>query len=115
MKELINKFGQPVSEVGNKVVFKNVLFNGDKYSEADVFFNGDSCLYIIRLRTICKSRPKAIEHMKTLWKKYAEVYSTTEGMNAEDGRFVVGYDKDGTRFFTIATFRNSCELSFGPF
>lgn len=88
---------------------------GDKYSEADVFFNGDSCLYIIRLRTICKSRPKAIEHMKTLWKKYAEVYSTTEGMNAEDGRFVVGYDKDGTRFFTIATFRNSCELSFGPF
>lgn len=115
MKELINRFGQPVSEVGNKVVFKNVLFNGDKYSEADVFFNGDSCLYIIRLRTICKSRPKAIEHMKTLWKKYAEVYSTTEGMNAEDGRFVVGYDKDGTRFFTIATFRNSCELSFGPF
>lgn len=115
MKELINKFGHPVSEVGNKVVFKNVLFNGDKYSEADVFFNGNSCLYIIRLRTICKSRPEAIEHMKTLWKKYAEVYSTTEGMNAEDGRFVVGYDKDGTRFFTIATFRNSCELSFGPF
>ena len=37
---------------------------GDKYSEADVFFNGDSCLYIIRLRTICISRPKAIEHMK---------------------------------------------------
>ena len=28
MKELINKFGQPVSEVGDKVVFKNVLFNG---------------------------------------------------------------------------------------
>ena len=60
MKELINKFGQPVSEVGDKVVFKNVLFNGDKYSEADVFFNGDSCLYIIRLRTICISRQRQL-------------------------------------------------------
>ncbi|MCR5076935.1 MAG: hypothetical protein K6A82_02735 [Prevotella sp.] len=115
MQSLVSRFGEPVSEVGDKVVFNNVLFNGEQFSEANFFFDGKDRLHLIRLKNNCGSHAKAVERMDDLWKKYGELYSTTEGMNHEDGKFVVGYDKDGTRLFTIATFRNRCDLSFGPF
>lgn len=78
-------------------------------------FDDSDRLQLVRLKDICASHAEAVERMGVLWRKYGQTYSTTEGMNHEDGRFVVGYDKDGMRLFTIATFRNCCDLSFGPF
>ena len=115
MEEFTRRFGQPVSETCGKAVFSNVVFNGERFSEANVFFDDSDRLQLVRLKDICASHAEAVERMGVLWKKYGQTYSTTEGMNHEDGRFVVGYDKDGMLLFTIATFRNCCDLSFGPF
>lgn len=35
--------------------------------------------------------------------------------NEDDGKFVIGYGNDGRRLFTIATFRNCCDMTFAPF
>lgn len=115
MEEFTRRFGQPVSETVGKVVFSNVVFNGEQFTEANVFFDDSGRLQLVRLKNVCATHTQAVERMGVLWKKYGETYLTTEGMNPEDGRFVVGYDKDGVRLFTIATFRNRCDLSFGPF
>lgn len=100
---------------GGKATYKNVVFDGETYNEAECFFNEEGKLNQLRLKTNCGNRKNAIARMNKLAKKYEQSYNTTYSENSDDGKFVVGYDTKGGTTIMISTFKNSCQLSFGLF
>ena len=112
---LISLFGQPSSQTKEEIVFGKVFYDGEKYDEAKFVFDGKGRLVQGRFRNIYQNHAKAVVRMNQIQKKYAIIYKTTQDENPDDGKFYVGYDKDGTRLFTITTFRNRMDFQFGPF
>ena len=115
MEMLEKKFGTPYLLGGGKATYKNVVFDGETYNEAECFFNEEGKLNQLRLKTNCGNRKNAIARMNKLAKKYEQSYNTTYSENSDDGKFVVGYDTKGGTTIMISTFKNSCQLSFGLF
>lgn len=112
---LISRFGVPVTETREKLVFADVVFDGERYSEANFFFDEKGRMHLLRLKKTCVDKSTAVASMNSLWEKYGGEYQTTEDETPEDGKFVVGFDTGGARLFTISTFRNRCDMTFGPF
>ncbi len=112
---LKTKFGEPVSTTNDKIVYKNIAIDGESYNEADFQFDSKGRMYIMRLKSYCSDSKKSATRMNALGKKYGAIYKTTASEDPDDGKFIVGYDKDGARLFTIASYKNRCDMTFGPF
>jgi hypothetical protein len=115
MKVLEKMFGVPYLLNNEKAIYKNVVFDGERYNEAECFFNKEGKLNQLRLTTCCNNRGKAIALMNKLAKKYKESYRTTNSENTDDGKFVVGYNSKNRTMLMISTYKNNCVLSFSPF
>lgn len=115
MEVLEKKFGAPYLLGSGKATYKNVVFDGETYNEAECFFDEEGKLNQLRLKTNCANKKNAIARMNKLAKKYEQNYNTTYSENLDDGKFVVGYDTKGGMTMMISTFKNSCQLSFGLF
>ena len=69
MRVLEKMFGVPYLLSNEKAIYKNVAFDGEKYNEAECFFNKDGKFNQLRLTTYCKSKDNAITRMNNLSKK----------------------------------------------
>lgn len=112
---LKGKFGDPQSIMSDRIIFRNIAFDGEQFNEAIFFFDNKGRMYQVRLKSDYANHAKAEDRMSKLGSKYSCIYKITESENPDDGKFIVGYDINGGRLFTISTFRNTCDLTFGPF
>jgi len=115
MEVLEKKFGAPYLLGGGKATYKNVVFDGETYNEAECFFNEEGKLNQLRLKTNCGNRKNAIARMNKLAKKYEQSYNTTYSENSDDGKFVVGYNSKNRTMIMISTYKNNCDVSFSLF
>ena len=115
MEALDKKFGTPYLLSNGKATYKNVVFDGEKYNEIECFFDNEWRLNQLRLKTCCNNKVIAVARMNRLAKKYEQSYNTTNSENADDGKFVVGYNNKDRIVMMIATYKNNCDLSFSLF
>ena len=115
MRVLEKIFGVPYLLSNEKAIYKNVAFDGEKYNEAECFFNKDGKFNQLRLTTYCKSKDNAITRMNSLSKKYEGRYNITNSENLDDGKFVVGYNSKNRTMIMISTYKNNCDVSFSLF
>ena len=115
MEALDKKFGTPYLLSNGKATYKNVVFDGEKYNEIECFFDNEGRLNQLRLKTCCNNKGIAVARMNKLAKKYEQSYNTTNSENADDGKFVVGYNNKDRIVMMIATYKNNCDLSFSLF
>ena len=102
MRVLEKMFGVPYLLSNEKAIYKNVAFDGEKYNEAECFFNKDG-------------KFNAITRMNNLSKKYEGRYNITNSENLDDGKFVVGYNSKNRTMIMISTYKNNCDVSFSLF
>lgn len=115
MRVLEKIFGVPYLLSNEKAIYKNVAFDGEKYNEAECFFNKDGKFNQLRLTTYCKSKDNAITRMNNLSRKYEGRYNITNSENLDDGKFVVGYNSKNRTMIMISTYKNNCDVSFSLF
>ncbi|MFC2320240.1 MAG: hypothetical protein ACFNM4_01730 [Prevotella nigrescens] len=115
MRVLEKMFGVPYLLSNEKAIYKNVVFDGERYNEAECFFNEEGKLNQLRLTTYCNNKGNAITRMNRIARKYERHYKTTNSENRDDGKFIVGYNSKDRTMIMISTYKNNCDLSFSLF
>lgn len=115
VKLIASRFNKPIKEQGNKIVLKDVIFDGEQYDEANFFFDEKGRMNQARFKNVYKTNELAVKRMNQIEEKYGSIYKSSEDFDPSDGKFVIGYDKDGTHLYTISTFSTTSILGFGPF
>ena len=107
METLKAAFGAPVSETPNLVEFKNVSYEGQKFSQVFVYFDNDK-MNQARFYIACASKAQAVQKMNEIEKSMAKRYNNMSADAEDDGsKFIKGgLGPDGQSLFTIYTFKD---------
>ncbi len=107
METFKTAFGTPVSETPDVVEFKNVNYEGQKFTQVFIYFDNDK-MNQARFYLACASKQQAVQKMNEIEKSLAARYKNMSADQEDDGsKFVKGgLGPDGQSLFTIYTFKD---------
>ena len=63
---LKEKFGDPQSIMSDRIIFRNIAFDGEQFNEAIFFFDNKGRMYQVRLKSDYVNHAKAEDRMSKL-------------------------------------------------
>lgn len=97
-------FGEPVADKGDMLEFRDVTYEGQKFTSLIVYFDWDQMNHV-RFHQVCTGKPQALQKIDSVKETLASKYSISTDYEDEGTRFYKGgLGPDGQSLFTIYTF-----------
>lgn len=101
-----NTFGQAAYESSDVIEFKNVSFEGQKFSQAVISFENNK-FNQARFYIACAGKAQAVQKMNEIEKQMSKRYRLSADQEDDGTKFVKGgLGPDGQSLFTIYVFRD---------
>lgn len=97
-------FGQPVADKGDMLEFRDVTYEGQKFTSLFVYFDWDKMNHV-RFQAVCSGKQQALQKIDEVHRAMSEKYKTATDYEDDGTRFYKGgLGPDGQSLFTIYMF-----------